>query len=83
MCSPTEGHRAMLREHFSLIWPQDGLRLRETDIRLRDGNTGAVDAGGADDRRSGAVKDLTYTDLAELDAGRWFDERFAGERVPT
>lgn len=30
----------------------------------------------------GLVCDMSYADLAELDAGRWFGEAFAGERVP-
>jgi glycerophosphoryl diester phosphodiesterase len=31
----------------------------------------------------GAVRDKTLTELKELDAGSWFDARFAGERIPT
>jgi glycerophosphoryl diester phosphodiesterase len=31
---------------------------------------------------TGAVAELTFTELRELDAGRWFDARFAGQRVP-
>lgn len=31
----------------------------------------------------GAVKDKTMAELRELDAGSWFDKRFAGERIPT
>ena len=31
----------------------------------------------------GAAKDLTAAEIAALDAGAWFDPRFAGERVPT
>jgi glycerophosphoryl diester phosphodiesterase len=31
----------------------------------------------------GAVKDKTLAELKELDAGSWFDARFAGERIPT
>ena len=31
----------------------------------------------------GAVREMTATDVAALDAGAWFDPRFAGERVPT
>ncbi|UXN67962.1 glycerophosphodiester phosphodiesterase family protein (plasmid) [Devosia neptuniae] len=30
----------------------------------------------------GLVRDMSYADLAKLDAGRWFGEAFAGERVP-
>jgi glycerophosphoryl diester phosphodiesterase len=31
----------------------------------------------------GAVENLSFTQLRELDAGAWFDPRFAGTRVPT
>jgi glycerophosphoryl diester phosphodiesterase len=31
---------------------------------------------------SGRVQDLTLAELRELDAGSWFGERFAGERIP-
>lgn len=31
----------------------------------------------------GAVKDKTLAELKELDAGSWFDARFAGQRIPT
>lgn len=32
---------------------------------------------------AGLVKDLPLEAIRRLDAGRWFDERFAGERIPT
>lgn len=32
---------------------------------------------------SGPVPNLSYPELAKLDAGSWFDERFQGERIPT
>ena len=32
---------------------------------------------------TGALRDLTLDQVRQLDAGRWFDQRFAGERVPT
>ncbi len=32
---------------------------------------------------AGLVKDLTMAALRRLDAGRWFGEEFAGERIPT
>ncbi|MFD3642793.1 glycerophosphodiester phosphodiesterase family protein [Streptomyces griseus] len=35
------------------------------------------------DRAPWAVKDFTAEELAKLDAGSWFGERFAGARVPT
>lgn len=31
----------------------------------------------------GALRDLTLDEVRQLDAGAWFDQRFAGERVPT
>ncbi len=31
----------------------------------------------------GAVADLSFEEIRRLDAGSWFDERFAGERVPS
>ena len=31
----------------------------------------------------GAVRDKTLAELKELDAGAWFDARFAGQRIPT
>ncbi|MEV0008073.1 glycerophosphodiester phosphodiesterase family protein [Streptomyces sp. NPDC051840] len=35
------------------------------------------------DRAPWAVKDFTAAEIAKLDAGSWFDARFAGARVPT
>jgi glycerophosphoryl diester phosphodiesterase len=29
----------------------------------------------------GLVRSMTYSEIAKLDAGRWFDEAFTGERV--
>lgn len=31
----------------------------------------------------GFVKDYYYEELKQLDAGSWFDEKFAGEKIPT
>src|SRR5919206_2235221 len=31
----------------------------------------------------GALRDLTLDQVRQLDAGSWFDPKFAGERVPT
>nr|WP_281381949.1 glycerophosphodiester phosphodiesterase family protein [Nocardiopsis mwathae] len=35
------------------------------------------------ERRSWRVSDFTLAEIRRLDAGSWFGERFAGERVPT
>lgn len=32
---------------------------------------------------TGAVKDLTLEEMKQLDAGSWFSEKFAGEKIPT
>jgi glycerophosphoryl diester phosphodiesterase len=32
--------------------------------------------------RTGAIRELTVTELKEADAGRWFNEKYAGERIP-
>jgi len=34
-------------------------------------------------RKGAMVTKLKLDDLRELDAGRWFDEKFAGQRIPT
>ena len=34
-------------------------------------------------RSTGRCQDFTVAELKRLDAGRWFDARFAGERIPT
>lgn len=58
----------------------------ELDVRrTRDGHL--VCLHDEDVRRTtdgkGKVADLTLAELRKLDAGAWFDPRFAGERVPT
>ena len=32
---------------------------------------------------TGPVSELTLEEIQSLDAGSWFDEKFAGERIPT
>ncbi|MDX8047694.1 glycerophosphodiester phosphodiesterase family protein [Gracilibacillus sp. S3-1-1] len=32
---------------------------------------------------TGAVGDLTFEEIRSLDAGSWFDEKYAGEKIPT
>ncbi|MFD0620178.1 glycerophosphodiester phosphodiesterase [Paenibacillus sp. GCM10027629] len=31
---------------------------------------------------SGAIREMTVTELKQFDAGRWFHEKYAGERIP-
>jgi glycerophosphoryl diester phosphodiesterase len=31
----------------------------------------------------GSIKDMTLNEIKELDAGNWFDEKFAGTKIPT
>ncbi len=45
---------------------------RFTDVSFRDQT-----------RKMWLVKDFTLSEVKQLDAGTWFDERFAGERIPT
>ena len=63
-----------------------GLALVEVDVRLtRDGvpvlfhdeDLGRTAPG------KGAIRDLRWSDLERLDAGRWFGQEFAGARIPT
>ncbi len=62
-----------------------GATALETDVRASRDGVPVLFHDARVERTTngrGAVKDLTYAELAELDAGRWFDERFAGERIP-
>jgi glycerophosphoryl diester phosphodiesterase len=58
----------------------------EADIRTsKDG--ALVSIHDADVRRTtdgkGLVREMTLAELQRLDAGRWFDAKYAGERIPT
>ena len=58
----------------------------ELDIRrTRDGHLVCLHDDDVKRTTSGTgkVADLTLTELRKLDAGRWFDPAFAGEKVPT
>jgi glycerophosphoryl diester phosphodiesterase len=62
-----------------------GADMLEFDVRLtKDGIPVIVHDSNLDrtSNRSLDVKDLTAEDMADLDAGSWFDLRFAGERIP-
>lgn len=69
-----------------LLAERQGADMVELDVRLtRDGALVVFH-----DRRLGRtapgwkrVNDVTLSRLRALDAGRWFSERFAGERIPT
>lgn len=63
-----------------------GARWIEFDVTLLGDGTPVVhhdaELGRVTDGR-GALADMTAASLARIDAGRWFDARFAGERIPT
>jgi len=58
----------------------------ELDVHTtRDGHLVVIhdDAVDRTTNGSGAVSETTLADLRTLDAGAWFDARFAGQRIPT
>jgi len=58
----------------------------ECDVQLSRDGAAVVCHGDDVDRTTdghGRLRDFTLAELKRLDAGRWFDERFAGERIPT
>jgi glycerophosphoryl diester phosphodiesterase len=57
----------------------------ETDLALtRDGEFVLIHDETVDRTTDGhgLVRNMTYSEIAKLDAGQWFDKAFAGERVP-
>jgi glycerophosphoryl diester phosphodiesterase len=65
---------------------QMGVHAVETDVHLsKDGEIVIIHDHTVDRTTNGHgfVKDLTVEELRRLDAGAWFDARFAGERIPT
>jgi len=57
----------------------------ELDIQLSADNDIVVCHDRTIDRttdRRGAIRQLTTAELKQADAGRWFDEKYAGERIP-
>lgn len=63
-----------------------GVDAVETDVHLSaDGELVVIHESLLDRTTDGRglVKDRSLAALRRLDAGRWFDERFAGERIPT
>jgi glycerophosphoryl diester phosphodiesterase len=63
-----------------------GADVAEIDVQLtRDGHVVLMHDRrvGRTTNGSGLLRDHTLADVRRLDAGAWFDPRFAGERVPT
>ncbi len=63
-----------------------GARFMETDLHLsRDSRLVAIHDETLDRTTNGQgpVHALKLAELRELDAGSWYDPRFAGERIPT
>ncbi|ERS95283.1 hypothetical protein HMPREF1624_08160 [Sporothrix schenckii ATCC 58251] len=57
----------------------------ETDLALtKDGEMVLIHDKTVDRTTNGRglVRNMTYSEIAQLDAGSWFDEAFAGERIP-
>jgi glycerophosphoryl diester phosphodiesterase len=62
-----------------------GVDAVETDIQLsKDGEVVLIHDHTVDRTTSGGgfVRDMTLAELKGLDAGGWYDPRFAGERIP-
>jgi glycerophosphoryl diester phosphodiesterase len=65
---------------------EQGAKWVELDVALSADGTLVVIHDDSVDRTSsgeGSLGDLTLAQIAALDAGSWFDQRFAGEHVPT
>ncbi len=63
-----------------------GLRMIEFDAKLSSDDIVFLLHDDKVDRTSngrGAAAGMRYADIEALDAGSWFDARFAGERMPT
>ncbi len=58
----------------------------ELDVHLTKDDTVLVMHDNTVDRTTngkGLIADLTYAEIAQMDAGSWFGQKFAGEKVPT
>lgn len=63
-----------------------GAQFIETDLHLtRDARFVAIhdDVVQRTTNGKGRVQDFTLAELRELDAGKWFDRDFSGEKIPT
>ncbi len=85
-------HRGLLRNAPENTLPAFAacLELRmgfELDIRTtKDGHLVVLHDDNVQRTTNGparSVRDMTLAELKQLDAGSWFDDAFAGERVPT
>jgi glycerophosphoryl diester phosphodiesterase len=84
-------HRGLLRHapENTLANFRAGLELRlgfEFDVRrTKDGYLVCIHDGTVDRTTNGPgkVSEMTLKEVRQLDAGSWFDPRFAGEKVPT
>lgn len=63
-----------------LICLHDESLERTTDVEVRFPGKASTDAQG---RTRWLAADLTWAEIKTLDAGSWFDARFAGERILT
>ncbi|RKD22964.1 glycerophosphodiester phosphodiesterase [Ammoniphilus oxalaticus] len=70
---------------FELAFKQPEVEAIELDVQVtKDGELVVIHDFTVDRTTNGTgrVADFRYTELAQLDAGRWFDTAFAGERIP-
>ena len=64
----------------------DGCEWAELDVQMTSDGVVVVTHDSNLKRCTGKnakVYDLTYAEVAQLDAGRWFSSRFADTRIPT
>jgi glycerophosphoryl diester phosphodiesterase len=65
-----------------LVVLHDDTLERTTNVEEVFPDRGKPAKAGSDERRW-PIADFTLEEVRRLDAGSWFDERFAGERIPT
>jgi glycerophosphoryl diester phosphodiesterase len=66
-----------------LICLHDPTLERTTDVEERFPNRATTVTWEGKTRRAWLANDFTLAEIKTLDAGSWFDAKFAGERVPT
>jgi glycerophosphoryl diester phosphodiesterase len=67
-----------------LVCLHDDTLERTTDVEARFPDRAVVEPrGGGEPVKRWYANDFTLAELKTLDAGSWFDARFAGERLPT